>query len=204
MYSLPLPLNPLTKTNKYIPILEQSTSFQSNWPLLVPPIFALLDSPSPPIKMRGCTVFSLFLNLCPPTLLHQTGLGSVFHAALFPSLHHFPPLTPEPDSLTIIGATYPALLALVRVLNPTKADKMAKMSQLDKILRDGVFKGYALVGENVRIAEMLLRQMTILVIEMGIECVKHLKVRHKFLPLPLFLISEILLHFASITNQIRI
>lgn len=170
-----LSLGKSQKTNRH-PFPEQGASFQSQFPLLIPPILALLDCSSPPIKARGCAILSLFLHLCPPTFLHRTGLGSVFLDALLPSLHYLPTLTPESDSLMIIGATYPALMGLVRALYPGKAEKVAKLRELNKILRDGVFKGHALAGENVRIAEMLLRQMAGLVDEMGIECVKHLKV----------------------------
>lgn len=43
-------------------------------------------------------------------------------------------------------------------------------------MREGIFKGYAHAGEKVHIAELLVKQMAILIDEMGIWCAKHLKV----------------------------
>lgn len=44
-------------------------------------------------------------------------------------------------------------------------------------MREGIFKGYAHIGEKVHIAELLMMQMATLVEEMGIWSAKHLKVR---------------------------
>ena len=93
-----------------------------------------------------------------------------------PCLSYMPTLTPEEESLLLLSAVYPALLALVRVRFFRDGDRQQKMSALDKILRLGVLKGYAHAGGYVKIAELLVREMAILVDEMGIMSVKHMKV----------------------------
>ena len=47
---------------------------------------------------------------------------------------------------------------------------------LDHLFRYGILKGYAHAGDNVRIADFLVRRMTDVVNEMGIASCKHLKV----------------------------
>ena len=117
-----------------------------------------------------------FLTLLPPGLLERTGLGNVFQSALIPCLLHLPSLNPEEESLQLLGAVYPALLALVRTRFDSAKDKALKQKELDAIFNYGILKGYAHAGEHVKIADFLVRRMIDLIEEMGIESCKHLKV----------------------------
>lgn len=114
-------------------------------------------------------------------MLERTGLGEVFQNALMPCLLYLPSLTEEVESLQILEAAYPALMALTNVRFADKKHQVLRMKAFDKILRYGVLRGYALAGEYVKITELLVIQMTQVINEMGIESAKHLKVRHQTL-----------------------
>ena len=149
---------------------------QGDWPLLIPPLLALLDDETTAFKVKGCELLTHFLAITPPSVLQRTGLGQVFHEVLMPCLSYLPILTPEGESLFLLRVVYPALIILTRVRFSEHADRRQKMHTLDKILRLGVIKGYAHAGENVKIAELLVQKMEDLVKEMGIMSVKHMKV----------------------------
>lgn len=97
-----------------------------------------------------------------------------------PCLLFLPSLTPEDESKAILEATYGALIALNRRLCPVggggEKGRGRRIEGLDKIIRDGIFTGYAHAGEHVRIAELLVKKMTDLINEMGVDSAKHLKV----------------------------
>lgn len=153
---------------------------ETNWPVIIPPLLALIDNTWTPNKLRGCELLAVFLEGCPAALLQRTGLGEVFENALTPYLLYLPTLVTETECLQILGAVYPTLIALNRARYLDDKDRGLKLKGLDRIMREGVFKGYAHVGEKVRIAEILVKQMTILIKEMGISSTKHLKVKHDF------------------------
>lgn len=154
----------------------KATSIEAYWPLLIPPLLALVDDASTPFKIRGCELLTLFLSKAPSPLLKRTGLGEVFRDALMPYLLYLPSLTPENESTAILDATYGALLALNRRLFPGDGYRLPRTNGFDVVMRDGIFKGYAHAGENVRIAELLVKKMTDLINELGIDSAKHLKV----------------------------
>ena len=94
-----------------------------------------------------------------------------------PCLTYLPTLTEEPESLRILGAAYPALIQLALVRFPDDEKHAARIKALDRVLRNGVVKGYTHAGDHVKIAELFVQQITRLVNEMGIEFTRHLKVR---------------------------
>lgn len=136
----------------------------------------MIDDTSVTYKVKGCNCLMVLLRVCPATLLERTGLGEVFENAVMPCLLYLPSLTEEAESLQMLRAAYPALIALALARFPDEKDRTARMRALDRILRQGVLKGYAYAGEHVKIAELLVQQIIKLVNEMGIESVKHLKV----------------------------
>ena len=136
----------------------------------------MIDDTAVTYKVKGCNCLMVLLRVCPATLLERTGLGEVFENAVMPCLLYLPSLTEEAESLQMLRAAYPALIALALTRFPDEKDRTARMRALDRILRQGVLKGYAYAGEHVRIAELLVQQIVKLVNEMGIESVKHLKV----------------------------
>ena len=99
-----------------------------------------------------------------------------------PCLLYLPDLTPEAESIQLLDAVYPTLFRLIRIRSPKAKDQGSKQKALDHVFRYGILKGYAHAGENVHIAEYLMRELTDMVNEMGIASCKHLKVCH-FQPL---------------------
>ena len=87
----------------------------ASWPLLLPPILALLDDMEVKYKAFGCTLLSNLLATTPPALLARTGLGPVFDDAVTPCLSYLPTLTPEAESILLLDAAYPALYTLAFV-----------------------------------------------------------------------------------------
>ena len=91
---------------------------EAHFPLLVPAILALIDDESLPFKVRGCSLLSMFLTPLKEggsDILQRTNLSSVFEDALVPCLLFIPTITPEDESLQLLGAAYPALLSVLRI-----------------------------------------------------------------------------------------
>ena len=149
---------------------------QANWPLIIPPLLALIDDSSLKYKIIGCNSLLSLLRKCPTDLLERTGLGDVFENAVMPCLSYLPSLTEESDSLRILGAAYPVLIHLALVRFPDERKHAARVKALDRVLRNGIMNGYTHAGDHVKIAELLIHQTTRLVNEMNIEFVRHLKV----------------------------
>ena len=147
-----------------------------NWPLVIPPLLAVLDDEDVDFKVKGCELLDSFLRITPSSLLQSTGLGEVFHDALTPCLAYLPALTPEEESLRLLNAVYPALMELTRARYPEGQALEPKFRCLDDILRVGILRGYSQAGEHVQVGEMLFNHLIPIVHEMGIRCVKHLKV----------------------------
>lgn len=119
---------------------------------------------------------TLFLKTVKPPLLQRTGLGEVFQSALMPCLLCLPTLVVENESIEILEGAYVAVILLNQVQFPGEKNRTQRTISLEKVLIDGIFKGYAHAGENVKIAELLIQKMISLVRELGIEVVKYLKV----------------------------
>lgn len=130
-------------------------------------------------KVRGCEILTLFLQTCPSILLQRTGLGEVFESTLMQYLLYLPIIVTEEECLQILRAVYPTLITLTNCRYSDKNDQGLRLNSLNKVMREGILKGYAHAGEKVHVAEMLLKQMAILIEQMGIWCAKHLKVRAK-------------------------
>lgn len=155
---------------------HMTTSMVSaHWPLVIPPILTILDDVSIAYKIRGCHLLRLLLNAAEASLLERSVLGEVFHDTLVPHLLYLPTLTPEEESIPLLDATYNALIALTLARFPLQESGAAKIKALDGIFRDGIVKGHAHAGENVRITALLMKKSSDLVDAMGIYCVKHLK-----------------------------
>jgi len=156
---------------------------EHNWPLLVPPMLSITDDPDIRFKTQGCSMVEKLLNVAPPILIVKTGLGQVFEEALMPCLGYLPTLTPEEEAIPLLSAVYPALIALSKsAYNPTQNTrttpedlKEQRISFLDTIMRRGILAAYSHCPERVKIVEVLLQNLVVLLDELGIESVKHLK-----------------------------
>lgn len=157
-------------------VQSKAVLIEAHWPLLIPPLLALIDDSTTRLKVRGCKFLTLFLKTAPPSLLQRTGLGEVFREALMPCLLCLPSLLMENESMEILEGAYVAMILLNQVQFPGEKNRTERITSFEKVLIDGIFKGYAYAGGNVKIAELLIQKMIGLVKELGIEVVKYSKV----------------------------
>ncbi|PWY87530.1 ATP :tRNA-specific tRNA nucleotidyltransferase [Aspergillus heteromorphus CBS 117.55] len=88
---------------------------EAHFPLLIPPILALIDSSPTALKTQGCLLITHLLHpirAARSPILRRTNLSSVFDDAIRPCLLSLPTITPEDESLTLLAAAYPALRLL--------------------------------------------------------------------------------------------
>ena len=149
---------------------------QDNWPLIIPPLLAVVDDEAIENKIKGCELLSMLLKMTTSSLLQKTGLGEVFQDALMPCLSYLPTLTSEEESLRLLEAVYPTLLDLLRARYAEAESTAKKMAAIDQMIRIGIVKGFAHAGEYVKIATTLMCELSEMVNEMGIMSTKHLKV----------------------------
>lgn len=156
--------------------VKQAALVEDNWPLIIPPLLTIIDDDSTKYKAKGCELMMILLQVTKSSTLSRTGLGEVFENAVLPYLAHLPTLTPEKESLQLLRAAYPALTSLARTRFPGHQGIDARRKHLDKIVRQGILQGYYHANEHVKITDLLVGQISVLVEEMGIWTVKHLKV----------------------------
>lgn len=184
------------------PLLRKQ-AIDAQFSLLVPPILNLLDDQDLTLKHAGCDLLRILCNHiadCKSGLFKHTGLTKVFEDCLVPNMLLLPSLTPEKESLQILSSLYPAYRALVKasfltnsstlpsdpvkliVLPPerTTASRQAldqhnkRQAMLDRILRSGILAGYMHASENVKIATLLVSEMSDVIAMMGASSAKYL------------------------------
>ncbi|KAI1089109.1 hypothetical protein F5B19DRAFT_485488 [Rostrohypoxylon terebratum] len=172
---------------------------QTHWPSFTPALLTLLDESHASLKIRALQIFRAFWSRCPPNLMQNTGLATVFEDAVFPAVLFLPSLTPEDESLEILGAAYPALIEMAGLTytdhgpeagpglggNEKQQITESQRKLLDKIVREGVMVGYHHAKEHVRLVSLFCEVLVCVINGMGILAVKHLK---DFVPM----VSEIL------------
>lgn len=145
-----------------------------NWPLLILPVLALIDDSCTAYKGKGCAFLKTLLPKISAHLLERAGLGDVFEKSLLPCLMYLPSMTNEDESLSLLDEAYPALISLARTR--FKEPRGQRIEAMDRVLRNGILRGYAQAGEHVKIANSLVMWMEELVLEMGIDIIPCLKV----------------------------
>lgn len=93
--------------------------------------------------------------------MRDTGLATVFEDAVFPAVLHLPSLTPEDESVEILGAAYPALIEMAGLSyrgpeSPELKEEQQQVTEaqrklLDKVIREGIMVGYHHAKEHVRL-----------------------------------------------------
>lgn len=144
----------------------------NSWPLFIPVLLTLADDNSTSVRRRGLVILKKFLDKFPNKILNQTGLNKVFEDTVLPTLSYLPSITPEEESVQLLGPAYAVLRRLAAKLSGEKKNKL-----LDRVVREGILLGYFHAKEYVRIVEVLCREMGEVLVEMGVNAVKHLKVR---------------------------
>ncbi|OJZ87769.1 hypothetical protein ASPFODRAFT_60129 [Aspergillus luchuensis CBS 106.47] len=117
---------------------------ESHFPLLVPPILALIDDETNPNKADGCTLLTHLLQpiqQAKSDILKRTNLSSVFIDAIKPCLLSLPTITPEPDSIRLLSTAYPTLFLLLKTSYLPK-DKHTYTTELTKVLRENLIPSF--------------------------------------------------------------
>ncbi|KNG89548.1 hypothetical protein ANOM_001935 [Aspergillus nomiae NRRL 13137] len=177
------------------------TNLEAHFPLLVPPILALIDDDTTAIKTQGCALLRKLLTPIQETqspILHRTNLTSVFEDALKPCLLSLPTITPEPDSISLLKEAYPALLTLQKTTytntpssqTQTQSNKLATyISRLTTTLRENLIPSFHHISSTnptslspdlasfpyPRLSTLLLEQVVAVLGELGIHTTKFLR-----------------------------
>lgn len=90
-------------------------------------------------------------------------------------------MTPEDESVRLLGPAFEALLCLARkqaspTTGSTTKEQRPNTTLLDKVLREGVFSAYFHCKDHPRIVAVLCQQTISIATQLGIHTVKHLKV----------------------------
>ncbi|KAK7996798.1 hypothetical protein PG989_004838 [Apiospora arundinis] len=167
-----------------VPLLAQT------WHLFTPVLLTLLDESETALKVRALGIFGAFWSGCPPGLMDQVGLASVFEDAVFPAVHFLPNITPEDESRLILNAAYPALFQLAGLTtdrdattattNSNEEVKTATLTTaqrklLDRIIREGILTGYFHAKDHIKLTVVFCEKLSYAVNGMGILSVKYLK-----------------------------
>ncbi|KAF7596724.1 hypothetical protein BBP40_000152 [Aspergillus hancockii] len=175
-----------------------STHLEAHFPLLVPPLLALIDDDSTIFKTKGC---KLLIHLLTPIkesnfdILHRTNLSSVFEDALRPCLLSLPTITPELDAINLLGQAYPALLLLQQTthqnapLSTSTQSKQTYFTRLTRTLRENLIPSFHHISSTnttsstasfasfpyPRLSTLLLDQMILVLQELSIHTTKYLQ-----------------------------
>lgn len=159
-----------------VPLLSKT------WHLFTPVLLTLLDESDTALKIRALGIFGDFWSGCPPGLMDQVGLASVFEDAVFPAVHFLPNITPEDESRRILDVAYPALLQLAGLTavpdgeESTNVLTNAQRKLLDRIIREGILTGYFHAKNHIQLTVVFCDKLSYTVNGMGILSVKYLKV----------------------------
>lgn len=167
----------------------------------------MIDDESSSFKYRGCNLLIKFLTpirASDSDLLKRSNLSSVFDDALTPCLLSLPTITPEEESLHLLGITYPALFLTLetryhvdRDSKPAQTgtkqdDKKTYITRLITLLRDNVISSFHHVSSYSptsakdemsslasfpypKLSTFLLDQLTKIIQDLGIHTTKYLQ-----------------------------
>ncbi|CAI7648714.1 unnamed protein product [Penicillium pancosmium] len=175
-------------------------NLEAHFPLLVPAILALIDDNNITYKTKGCDLLSQLLNPIQESgsdILLRTNLVSVFQEAVTACLLSLPSITPEPSSLRLLGAAYPALLALLKAtyqltskqpISQTEKNTQSYIKKLTKILRSNLISSFHHISSSTpastnaptsfphpRLSTFLLSWISTFISELGIHSTKYLQ-----------------------------
>jgi len=186
---------------------------EQNWPLLVPPLLALVDDINPVYKAKGCQLLAYLFKSTSPALLKRTGLAEVFSEAISLCLSYLPTLTPEDDSILILSEAYPALFQLAEVRYSLAAGpkddpvEFAKKQRFDRIrcysdlLHVHVLPSIGHVAEsNPRIIVTLLTQLSSVMTAKGTDTIADLI--HLIPPLKALLTAPLAAAYPSLLTAV--
>lgn len=192
----------MTCTHRHQP--TDQVYLEAHFPLLVPPILALIDDETISFKRRGCMLLSQFLNPIHESrsdILRRTNLSSVFEDAIRPSFHSLPSITPEDESIDLLAAAYMALRFLIKTSYRSTSAENSKtpstqrpkdsetfISHTTKTLRDHLIPSFHHISSTSsasgasfasfpypRLSTLLLNQIATTCADLNIHTTKYLQ-----------------------------
>jgi hypothetical protein len=127
---------------------ERREELETHFPLLVPPLLALIDDETLSIKTRGCSLLTTLLKPIRESnsdILKRTNLSSVFEDAVRPCLLSLPSITQEDDSIHLLERAYPALLSLLQTSHRQPSEDprpQAYIKGITSLLRDHLIPSF--------------------------------------------------------------
>jgi Tti2 family len=107
------------------------------------------------------------------SIIAKTGLAEVIWSATFLNLTSLPPVTDIDVSVPLLKVTYLALISLAKLWHPSLSKRIPL---LDRVVREGVMYAMLYSGDKLRVVQVELESLDLLIKDMGIYFVKHLKV----------------------------
>lgn len=158
----------------------------------------MIDDSSLHFKTTGLNLLIQILKVIQESgsdILLRTNLASVFRDAITPCLLSLPSITPEESSLKILGAAYPALLALFKTAYQTSKNQPSRNKEegeyttsLSQILRSNLISSFHHISSSTpasgaisasfphpRLSAFLLDWICIFVKNLGIHTTKYLQ-----------------------------
>ncbi|KAF6808268.1 poly polymerase protein [Colletotrichum plurivorum] len=146
-----------------------------HWPLFTPVLLALVEDTDSKFKAKGLKILKDFLARCPASVLQDTGLGEIFEQLIFPILLSLPRLTPENESLELLEPAYDAAIGLAAAQFPDDRSRHQKNRFLTRLLRQGPIAGHYHASEYPKIMEILSRQASLILQQLGTCAIPHLR-----------------------------
>lgn len=140
----------------------------------MPALVSLAESHETVIRASGLGAIILFLEKCPPSTIHATGMGQLLENTILPTLLLLPTLTPEKDSVSLLSLGYTAVLQLATMGSGHNGAKSRRL--LEAVVRDGLLAGYRHASDYILIVDVLMQNVAKVVSCLGIFCTKHLTV----------------------------
>ena len=196
----PLTIPLLTAILHTYPTLPESTrkqTFEEHFYVLVPPILNIIDHHATPNKVSGYRLLRLLAEAslsANSAIIKRSGLMVVFVDSLKTNFMMLPTLTPEQESMEVLGELYPAFFTLVEarfVELPavTEENRFETSSEIEErvkyltlLLRHAVLSGLQHLGAGttttgyVEVTTSLMRQLKSVIDELGVYTVRDLNV----------------------------
>ncbi|KAF8650707.1 hypothetical protein AX16_005080 [Volvariella volvacea WC 439] len=145
-------------------------SYESLWPLIIPPIMTLLDDYEVRFKIQGVRIVYALLDNAPKDVLKRTGIDGLIYNSLTTCLAQLNnPLTPS-----ILNVTFPTIL--LHIAKTTSIGSQDRFDKLCHVLGEGIIGGIWIhAEEKVEIVGVSLIWLKEVVRELGIGSVRYLK-----------------------------
>ncbi|KAK9455424.1 hypothetical protein V1511DRAFT_353287 [Dipodascopsis uninucleata] len=186
----------------YIITTSEESFLIENWSLIVPATMLILGDANPNYKAIGAECIHSLISKVNIRFLNITGLLPLFWDSLVGCLSYLPlgmsNITID-ESIRLLDIAYDDLILLASIrarlpefvksasLRRTQSEDIdlddkiierRKSRLLDLILINGIYMTFDVCGDKVELARLLISKINIIVTEMGIFSIKHLKSYH--------------------------